>query len=261
MTIKKYLCIALIVFLKRLPELKTLSIKTWAKLIIIGIIGGSLPFVLFFQSLTILSALEASFIHKTLFLWVALFSYPFLKERLGWLQISALGVLMVGVFMFASPVVWSFGVGFLMALSATILWAIESVVAKITLKNVSPITLGWARMFFGSAVLLFYFVISEGAGSILPASAAQLFFALMGGGLLLGYVVFWYSALKHSPATVVTSVLVLATPITAILQSVWATGTFPKKILFPLFFIILGILFVSKLAQSSFSRYILKKAY
>jgi len=76
-----FLLMGSLALLKRFPRLKTLSAKTWVKLIVIGIIGGSLPFVLFFQSLTTLSALEASFIHKTLFLWVALFSYPFLRER------------------------------------------------------------------------------------------------------------------------------------------------------------------------------------
>ena len=256
-----FLLMGSLLFLRKFHELKTLSSKTWLKLILIGIIGGSIPFLLFFQSLTMIPVIEASFIHKTLFLWVALFSYPFLKERLSGLQVSALAVLILGVFMLGSPVGWSFGAGFLMALAATIFWAIENIIAKITLKNVSPITLGWARMFFGSAVLLFYLIVTGNVAGILPASTPQLIFTLMTGGLLFGYMVFWYSALKYAPATMVASVLVLATPITAILQSILVAHTFPQKIIFPLSLIVFGILFVSRLAQSSYSKYVLKRAH
>lgn len=249
----------LLIFFKKLPELKILPKKTWGKLILIGIIGGSVPFLLFFKSLTMIPVVEASFIHKTLFLWVALFSYPFLKERLGWLQFSALGVLFCGVFMFGRPSEWSFGAGFLMALSATILWAIENILAKTVLKNVSATTVGWARMFFGSLVLIFYLVATGGTGNIIPSSLPQAAMTFVMGLLLFGYVVSWYSALKYAPATVVSSILVLALPLTAIINSIFVTHAFSPKAFFPAALMLAAILFVSGLAQSFYSKLYLAK--
>ena len=55
-----------------------------------------MPFILFFTGLAQASAPSAAFIHKTLFVWVALLAVPFLGERLGWLQLAALGVLLAG---------------------------------------------------------------------------------------------------------------------------------------------------------------------
>jgi len=128
----------LILFFYKLTELKQLPSKTWIKLALIGLVGGSIPFLLFFKSITMISAPEAAFIHKTIFLWIALFSYPFLKERLSSVQIIALCILFSGVFLFGAPSHLTFGVGFALALTATILWAIENVVAKITLRKVDP---------------------------------------------------------------------------------------------------------------------------
>jgi drug/metabolite transporter (DMT)-like permease len=44
-------------------------------------------------------------------------------------------------------------------------------------------------------------------------------------GLLLGYVATWYRALKNLPATITAAVLVGATVITSLLQSVLVTKT------------------------------------
>ena len=50
----------------RFRELRQLSRKKWEKLIMIGVLGGSIPFLLFFAGLKIASAANAAFIHKTL---------------------------------------------------------------------------------------------------------------------------------------------------------------------------------------------------
>ena len=53
-------------------------------------------FLLFFSGLAMASAPSAAFIQKTMFVWVAILAVPFLGERLGFVQIAALGVLAVG---------------------------------------------------------------------------------------------------------------------------------------------------------------------
>ena len=49
----------------------------------VGVIGGSVPFVLFFEGLARAEATQASFIQKTLVIWVALLAVPLLRERFG----------------------------------------------------------------------------------------------------------------------------------------------------------------------------------
>ena len=54
----------------------------WWGLVAIGVIGGSVPFVLFFEGLARASSTQAAFLNKTLVLWVALLAVVILKERL-----------------------------------------------------------------------------------------------------------------------------------------------------------------------------------
>ena len=49
----------------------------------VAVVGGSVPFVLFFEGLARAEATQAAFIQKTLVVWVALLAVPLLHERLG----------------------------------------------------------------------------------------------------------------------------------------------------------------------------------
>ena len=57
--------------------------RGWLALLGIAAIGGSVPFVLFFEGLSRADATQAAFIHKTLVIWVALIAVPLLGERVG----------------------------------------------------------------------------------------------------------------------------------------------------------------------------------
>lgn len=235
-----FLTTALVLWHKK-EELKKLSSRTWFQLFAIGLIGGSLPFLLFFKALAIMPASEAAFVQKTLFLWVALFSYPFLRERIGMLQVSALGVLLGGIYLLGAPSQWTFGTGFFLVLGATLLWAVENIIAKRVLETVPALIVGWARMFFGSLVLIIWITVSGEITSLIPTTATQAFWTLIVGIILFGYVSVWYTALKYAPATVVSSILTLAAPITAVIESVLLHATFPHQIILPLIVMLCGI--------------------
>ncbi len=246
---------SLVILFKKMPELKKLSKATWTKLILIGLIGGSIPFLLFFKALTIVSAPEAAFIHKTLFLWVALFSYPFLKERLSSVQLFALGILFAGVFMFGAPGEWSLGLGSILALVATLLWAIESIVAKIILKDVSILIVGWARMFIGATFLLVYLAMTNNIFTVTSLSLAQIGWTALVGLTLFGFVTSWYSALKHAPATIVSSVLVISVPVTVTLNAIFITHTFPTALVIPALLMLTGIILVSNKFEQYYPKF------
>lgn len=218
------LLIGIIIVLTRFRELKGQSRLQWIRLIFIGIVGGSIPFILFFTGLTMTSALTASMIHKTLFLWVALLAVPFLKERIGWSQTVAFLLLIGGNFALGFRT-FSFGRGEVLILAATVLWALENVIAKKALVSLSSVTVAGARMVFGSAVLLAVVLAQGKVGVLSGLSPMQWWWTLLPSVLLLAYVLTWYAALKRAPATVVACLLVPATFITNVLTQVFLDKT------------------------------------
>lgn len=200
--------------------------RSWGWLLVIGVIGGSLPFVLFFTGLAQASAPSAAFIHKTLFVWVALLAVPFLGERLGFVQLGALAVLLGGQLLILTPTGVTWGAGETMIAAATLLWAVETVVARHVLRDVPSAVVGAARLGVGLVVLIGYLAVSGKLGSIAALTGSQWAWALLTGLLLSGYVGTWYAALQRAPASLVTAILVLGAPVTAALQLV-QTGSLP----------------------------------
>lgn len=219
------LLIGILAVSTRFGELKKLVKKDWYKLIAVGVVGGSLPFILFFTGLTKTTALNASIIHKTLFIWVALLALPFLKERMGALQGAALLLLVGGNFALGGLRNFTWGTGELMILAATLLWAVENIIAKKALRNLSSILVAGARMVFGS-VIIFIVIAFQGNLSMLGGlSMEQWLWTIIPALFLLGYVTTWYTALKYAPASIVASLLVPATIVTNILSMIFLDKT------------------------------------
>jgi drug/metabolite transporter (DMT)-like permease len=208
------------------PMIRSLNRRSIGGLVALGVIGGSIPFVLFFTGLAQASAPAAAVIHKTLFVWVALLAVILLRERLGGLQVAALGVLLVSQLLVTPPdgITWTSGET-LIAI-ATGLWAIEVILAKRILARVpSPIAAA-SRMGIGLALLAGYLAVTGGMSGIGALGPEQWAWVLVTGLLLSVYVATWYAALRRAPATAVTAILTLGAPITAALQLA-ANGQLP----------------------------------
>lgn len=221
--------IGLIIITTRWREIASLTKRSSFQLIAIGIVGGSLPFILFFTGLTMVPAINASFIHKTLFIWVALLAVPFLKEKIGQLQLAALALLLIGNLVLFSQPNLSGSRGELMILAATILWAIENIIAKVALRNVSSLLVAGARMTLGSLIILVVIAVQGKTSLLISLSPVQWGWTLLISVLLTSYVVAWYTALKYAPATLVASLLVPATLVTNALTAVFVTHTLPNQ--------------------------------
>lgn len=245
------LLIGLFLFWRKISEFKFLSKKDWLRLVVIGFIGGSIPFLLFFKALSLIPSSNAAFIHKTLFIWVALLALPILKEKLSKLQILALLILVISVFMITVPKL-QFGNGEALVLLATLFWAVENVFAKVVLKKLSSFIVAWGRMFFGSLFLVIYLIAVGQVGQLLPASFSQAGWLLLCGFVLFGYVITWYAALKFAPATLVSTILVMAVPITIALNSIFVTKILPLKAMPPGILIVLGVVIFSYVYGRSF---------
>jgi len=210
--------LSLFVFRSRyIHQIQKLTRPDWVRLILIGIVGGSIPFALFFTGLSMTSAGMGAILHKTLFIWIALLAIPFLREKLSIAQMIGYVVVLWGV-LWTTGIRFTGGTGELMILAATILWAVENIIAKRTIKNVPGMVVAWGRMFFGS-IILFGILVVTGKLGLVTQWTPSLFTAFLASSLLLvGYVVTYYTSLQYIPVTTASSILVLSAPITSLLQ-------------------------------------------
>lgn len=211
----------------RWQQIKTLTKREKIYLVLIGIIGGSLPFYLFFTGLSQVTAINAALLQKTLVFWVILLAVPFLKEKLSPLQGLAILILFASNFVIGGFQGFKFSQAEGMILLAALLWGVEHVLAKKILPSVSPDLVTAARMGFGSLILLIASALTapEALRNSLQLTSNQMFWMSITIITLLAYVVTWYRALKFAPAITVTTILVSSTLITNILSAVFITHT------------------------------------
>jgi len=209
-----------IFLLFRFNNLKKISYQNWLKLILIGFIGGSVPFLLFFRGLAITSAAHASFFHKTMFLWLVPISWVFLKKKVNRYEfIAALIMLLGSIFYFQyRPEVLNRGD--LLILAATMMWAFEIALSKKVLAHLSGLTVAWGRMFFG-AIFIFLYLVLQGSSNLgFHYSPWQYVWIFISSIILFGYVTTFYNGLKYIPAFTAVAILSLGAPLTALLSFV-----------------------------------------
>jgi drug/metabolite transporter (DMT)-like permease len=194
--------------------------RQWAGLAAIAVIGGSVPFVLFFEGLARVSSANAAFIQKTLVIWVALLAVPLLRERLTMWHAAAIAGLVWGQALLGGGVRGiGMGTGEAMIFAATLLWAVETVVASRLLRGLPALTVAAARMGGGVVILIGYVLATARWSAFTAAGWHQWSWAIATGLLLAAYVGTWYAALARAGAIDVTALLVPGAIITALLQS------------------------------------------
>ncbi len=199
----------------RLPR----TARDWTGLAAIAVIGGSVPFVLFFEGLARASSTHAAFVQKTLVVWVAALAVPLLGERLRAVHVAAMALIVGGLVALDGGLRgFRFGDGELLILAATLLWAVEVVVAKRVLRGVAPETVAVSRMGVGVVVLLGWLAVTGRFGALVHLSARGWIWSLATGVILAGYVATWFFALSRAAAIDVTAVLSVAAVVTAALN-------------------------------------------
>jgi drug/metabolite transporter (DMT)-like permease len=207
----------------RKSDLSILHRKDWLQLVVIGVIGGGIPFAMFFSGLSMIGAVNGNILHKTLFLWVALLAIPFLHERITKLQFVGYVLVFLSLFVFGGTFRLVFATGSYLVLGATLLWAVENVVAKKTLQHIPFDIVAWGRMVFGLPVLFLSALVMGKANLLVFPTSFVTAPVIISSVLLVAYVLTWYKALSQAPATLVSSVLVVAPLVTAVLgmKFVW----------------------------------------
>ncbi len=234
---------SLILLLKESSSIKSISRKQLGQLAAIGFIGGSIPFLLFFYALKMTTAINAGFLHKTLFIWATIFAFVFLKEKLSKRFIAAAGLLLAGNFLLFG--ISSFGFAEALILIATFLWAAENVLAKRVLRELSGSIVAFGRMFFGSIFILFFLAFTNQIEPIFALDINQIFWVLISSAFLFAYVFTFYSGLRFLPVHKATAILLLAQPVTAFLSFAFLGKAISLPEAFGLILILGGIFLIA----------------
>lgn len=189
------------------------------RLVVVAVIGGSVPFVLFFEGLARATSADAAFIHKTLVVWVALGATLALRERFTVVHGAAIALLLVGHTVLAGGLDdLAAGRGELLILIATLLWSVEVLIAKRVLVDVPAQLAATARMAGGCVLLVAWLAVTARLDDLARIGGTQLWWLLLTGSTLALFVTAWYGALALAPAIDVTAVLVLGAVITGLLN-------------------------------------------
>jgi len=179
----------------------------WPWLLLIGIVGGGIAFALYFSGLALTTSGRAAFLHKSLPVYVSVFAYLFLKERVTKRQNIALLIMLIGTFsilaggvnpaqLWADP-----STGDLLVLVGTILWGVESTIAK--------------KAMFGVVLLMGNLEV------MMNLSAQEVTNLLISTTFLFGYVLFWYASLKYINVSKAAIILLFAPVISLSLGAWW----------------------------------------
>lgn len=213
--------LSLLLGLKEFKNLKKLTKKDWSVLAIIGLLGGSTPFLLFFKGLSLTTAANGAFIHKTMFIYVAILAGIFLKEKIPNRLLVAGSFLLMGNLYFLRFLPVGVQRGDLLILVATILWAVENTISKYALRSLSPAIVAFGRMGIGSAFILLFLIFTGNIQAISRLTPLHFQWVLISGVLLFGYVTTWYTGLKSISVSTATVILLLGSPITSLLTFIF----------------------------------------
>lgn len=137
-----------------------LPIRTISRMALIGVIGSGLVYALGGLGLKYSTVTNYSFLTQTAVFLTAMLAFFFLKENLKPMKVALLGMLLAGVYLITTKgnlIVPA--KGDLFVLLAALAYAIASVLAKITLRNVLPITLTTYRLLFGGVSLILFLIL------------------------------------------------------------------------------------------------------
>jgi drug/metabolite transporter (DMT)-like permease len=230
---------------------RNLREMNWKYLLLIAVIGGAFAFLLFFNGLKFTTAGRSAFIHKTLPLYVAVFAFVFLKEKIPRKQIFALIVMLAGtVVLFSAQInpadLWmNPQLGDALVLGATVLWALENMIArKAMLKGETNFFVSFARMFFGGIILFGVALLLGKFDLLLSLGAQQWGNIFVSVAILFGYVLFWYWSIKHINVSKASSLLLLAPVVSLVVGVLWLGEPAPNLQLIGSALILIGAYFV-----------------
>ncbi|MGH7911430.1 MAG: EamA family transporter [Candidatus Dormibacteraceae bacterium] len=198
-----------------------LSRSDWIWLLIVAIIGGSLPYALFFTGLKMTTAVTGALGDHVQFLLVAVLAVLVLKERLSPAMWAGILVLLVGVLLGANLGLVRWNLGTVLIGAATILFTVDFVIVKHLLGGRLHLLLVMtAKMTLGSAILFAFLGVTGGLAAIAHLSSAQWIYAVVTGLILLCFTASIFIAIRYAPVSSVMAIGAGAPLVTVALELV-----------------------------------------
>ncbi|MBD3155255.1 MAG: EamA family transporter [Candidatus Aenigmarchaeota archaeon] len=239
---------------KKKLTVSVLKDQKWMYLILIGLIGGGIAFLLYFNGLELTTSARGAFLHKTLPFYTTVLAFFFLREKMGQKQLMALGIMFLGtIFIYYDKIdadinKWpdpSFGD--LLIILATFLWAVENTIAKKTMiKGESNFVVSAARMFIGSLLLFTAVILFGKIPNLLSLSLIQILGLIVSTVILFGYVFCWYSSIKLINVSKASTILLISPVISMVLGIILFEEPTPLIQLGGSVLILLGAYLISK---------------
>lgn len=211
--------------------LRGIAPRDWGLLVLVGVLGGSIPFLLFFEGLARLAGDAAggslaSFLHKSMFVLVAVLGAVWLREKLdGWVALGA-GLALAGTAALVAPAWGGLSAAHALILGAVAFWSVEVALSrKLLRRGVAPDAVALGRMGFGALVLLAWLALRGQAASLVALDAAQGGWILLTAAFLFAYVWTFYHGLARVDAASAAGLLALGSAVSAALDV--ATGRLP----------------------------------
>lgn len=199
-------------------ELSRFNRRQWFWLGVLAFIGGSVPYVLFFEGLRQTTAATGAVLNHLQFAVVALLAVPLLRERVTRAMWLGLAALLVGAVLGTDVGILRWNRGAALILASTVLFGAGFVLAKHLLRGLSVSTVMAAKMTAGSAALVAYSGITGRLGAIAHLTGLQWRFVLVSGLILLAFTATTLVAIKHAQVTSVIAIGMAAPAITLLLQ-------------------------------------------
>ena len=226
----------------------------WKYLFAIAFIGGSLAFLFFFTGLKLTTSGRASFLHKTLPLYVLLLASVFLKEKITKKQLFSIFLMFFGTILIYEAEItpselWiNPKLGDFLVVFATFLWAVENTIAKkAMIKGENNFVVSFARMFFGGLIIFSLILILGKTDLLFSIKSEQLLNIFISTFILTLYVTFWYWSISYINVSKASSLLLLSPVISLIFGYVLFKEPIPLIQIIGSAFILLGAYFVSKI--------------
>ncbi len=198
----------------------------WVRLATIGLVGGAVPFLLYFHGFQMAAqeggAASASLGYRSLFLVASVLGLLVLREKVPRRVVLGASLLFGGNLLLLSLTgpLWTDGTA--LVLLATGLWAAEYTLSRRALRSLPSATVALGRMGFGAVFLVAYLGLTGQAAAIVGFSPSDWMNLGLSALLLFAFVSTWYAGLRTVDLSVATSLLVLAFPITWVLGILFA---------------------------------------
>jgi drug/metabolite transporter (DMT)-like permease len=213
------LLIPLVVLARQRRELARLTAGKWSLLLVLALISGSIPFLLFFRGLQLTNGVTGALLNHLQFVFVAVFASVALRERINGVMWAGLAVLVAGTLIGVNTGAVRWNEGALMVLASSVLFAAGFVLAKYLLAELSTLTVMAARMTLGTVALGAYVAATGHLSAMSHLSATQWSYVVLTGIILLAFTVTTFTAIARVRVSAVIAIQMAAPAVTVLLQS------------------------------------------